>query len=52
MNEEEPQRVTGTIHYDEDWEDWIVILKGWEPPAGLRADDWVEVTIRRYEFQP
>lgn len=53
---EPPVLVAGYLAYDEDREEWVIDMGDWEPDEAIvsRRDDgvWVEVTIRRYGFQP
>lgn len=57
MIENEEGKITARLFYHEDFvqsEDkgWVLDLGKWEPSDGMKEGDWVEVTIRRYEFQP
>lgn len=52
MNEQDLMKVVGRMRYDTEYEAWIIDLENWMPPADIKDDTWVEVTIRRYDFQP
>lgn len=52
----EPIKVVGTLEYDEDYEEWVIVLRDWSPPEGedvrLWDEKYVEAFFRRYDFQP